>query len=261
MSLPKSRVARQFNRSAADYDRFADLQREMGEQLVGEIETFAGETKPTIQIADLGCGTGTLLESLVEDGYLQLSGFDIAQSMLIQAAGKCPEFVALTCSDIESLPASDNSFDVVVSNAALQWCESEKVFGEIQRILKPRGRAFIKTFGPQTLHQWREAFGEQGIKRIHSLESIDQLATSIANAGLICLKIDSQNVDVEFDSVDAMFDSVRKIGATNAQIQSSSKTISKSEYRSIRSKFEQTIAEGQPLLLTYEVITIVLEQA
>ena len=261
MSLPKSRVARQFNRSAADYDRFADLQQEMGEELISEIETFAGETKSSIQIADLGCGTGTLLKALVDKDYLQLSGFDIAHSMLVQAAEKCPDFVALTCSDIESLQVSDNSFDVVVSNAALQWCESEQVFLEIQRILKSKGRAFIKTFGPQTLHQWREAFGEQGDKRIHSLESADQIATSISNAGLACLKIESHNVDVEFDSVTAMFDSVRKIGATNAKIQSTGNGISKSEYQSIRSKFEKVLADGQPLLLTYEIITVVLEQA
>ena len=261
MSLPKPRVTRQFNRAAADYDRFADLQREMGEQLIGEIATFAGETKTSIQIADLGCGTGTLLKSLVDEGYRQLSGFDIAQSMLVQAADKCPEFVALTCSDIESLPASDNSFDAVVSNAALQWCESEKAFSEIQRILKSKGRAFIKTFGPQTLRQWREAFDDQEGKRIHLLESAQHLTTSIKKAGLVCLKIESQNVDVEFDSVKAMFDSVRKIGASNAKIRSSGDTISKTTYRSIWSKFEQMIADGKPLLLTYEIITIVLEQA
>ena len=261
MSLPKSRVAQQFNRSAADYDRFADLQREMGEKLVREIETFAGEIKTSIQIADLGCGTGSLLKSLVDEGYLQLTGFDIAQSMLVQAAEKCPEFVALTCSDIESLPAADNSFDAIVSNAALQWCESEKVFREIQRILKSKGRAFIKTFGPQTLRQWREAFGQRDQQRIHLLESADQIATSIGKTGLVCLKIESHNVNVEFDSVTAMLNSVRKIGATNAQIQTSSKTISKSDYQSIHSKFEQTISSGKTLLLTYEVITIVLEQA
>lgn len=259
MSLSKSKVIRQFDRAAAVYDRFANLQVRMGEELIEEIKPFTGDMKTSVKIADLGCGTGSLLESLVDEGYLQLSGYDIAPSMLLQAAQKCPEYVALACCDIESLEVPDCSFDVIVSNAAIQWCESARAFEEIKRILKPQGRAFIKTFGPKTLHQWREAFGPQGDERIHSLESSDQLAASISNAGLCCLKIESQNVDVEFDSVTAMFDSVRKIGATNATTHSRN-AISKSKYQTIRSKFQQTIDAGQSLKLTYEVISITAQR-
>lgn len=272
MPLSKSKIIQQFNKAASTYDRFAELQKTMGEELVNELHAWVADRKSTMRIADLGCGTGTLLESLVDEGYLQLSGFDIAQSMLVQAAEKCPAFVSLAQGDIESLPAKDNFFDAIVSNAAIQWCQTDAALAEIKRVLKPQGRALINTFGPDTLKQWRAAFdapsqnandhraNNPSNQRIHPLDSIDTIRTAIDAAGMTTEKLESKSVDVAFDAVDAMFDSVRKIGATNAQNSRSAAAISKSQYRSIRSTFQQTIDAGNPILLTYEIITIVVEK-
>lgn len=272
MPLSKSKIIQQFNKAARTYDRFAELQKTMGEELIAELHAWVADRKSTMRIADLGCGTGTLLESLVEEGYLQLSGFDIAQSMLEQAAEKCPAFVSLTRGDIESLPAKDNFFDAIVSNAAIQWCQTDTALAEIKRVLKPQGRALITTFGPASLHQWRTAFDtspqsdtnesliDPSCHRIHALDSVDVIGQAIDSAGLTTEKLESKMIDVTFDSVTAMFDSVRKIGATNAQDSRPAAAISKSDYRLIRSKFQQTIDAGNPLLLTYEIISVVVDK-
>jgi malonyl-CoA O-methyltransferase len=287
MPLSKPKIVQRFNKSAPVYDQFAQLQQTMGQQLISELQTFAADRKTTARIADLGCGTGTMLESLVEEGYLQLSGFDIAHAMLVQAAEKCPAFVSLNCGDIESLPAKDNFFDIVVSNAAIQWCQTDLALSEMARVLKPQGIALITTFGPATLHQWRTAFADMtdashhtqsdrptsaSRHRIHQLDSIDQIRQAIDRSGMVAKRMDTNMTDVSFDSVRSMFDSVRKIGATNAQYAADverstdapeldATPLSKSDYRSIVSSFQRTIDAGNRLVLTYEVITIVAQKS
>lgn len=259
MSLSKSKIIQQFNRAASQYDRFAHLQGDISADLVKVVDAYAGQRKDTIEIADFGCGTGTLIKALAGLGYQNLFGFDIAPMMLEEAKQKCPSNVSFACSDIESLTVADNSFDVIVSNAAIQWCQSEKAFSEIGRTLRTGGRAFVCTFGPQTLKQWQDAFSIDGQRRVHTFETPDRIASSIRSAGLKTLSIETQLIDVTFKSVDAMLDSVRRIGASNAQPNSAEDRISKSDYRAVKANFEKTLQAQGKLTLSYEVITIVVE--
>lgn len=260
MSLSKSKIVQQFNRAAPNYDRFAEVQADIGADLITLVDAYAGDQKDTIQIADFGCGTGTLIRALADLGYQHLFGFDISPTMLEAAKQKCPPRVGFACSDIESLAAQDNTFDVIVSSAAIQWCQSEKAFSEMSRTLREGGRAFVCTFGPQTLRQWKEAFSSHGKHRVHTFETEDQIARSINKAGLKLVDLKAQLVDVSFSSVTAMLDSVRRIGASNAQSESTDKRMSKSEYQTVKANFEQTLEADGKLSLTYEVITIVAKQ-
>jgi len=260
MPLSKKRIVQQFDRAANSYDRFAQVQGKLSADLVQAVDAFAGQRKETLKIADLGCGTGTALKSLAELGYRNLLGFDIAPAMVATAEQKCPSNVSLACGDIESLPVPDASYDVIVSNAAIQWCRSEKAFAEMARALKTAGRAFVCTFGPQTLKQWQDAFSSDTDSRVHTFETAEQIAASIKSAGLKLLKLETQLVDVEFGSVKAMFDSVRRIGASNAQQNQAKNPISKSQYQAAKAGFQQTLEAEGKLTLTYEVITCVVEK-
>ncbi len=260
MSLSKSKIVQQFNRAASRYDRFAELQGNISADLVKAVDAYAEPQKSTIEIADFGCGTGTLIKALADLGYQHLFGFDIAPMMVEEAKRKCPPDVSFGCGDIESLAAQDNSFDVIVSNAAIQWCQSEKAFSEINRTMRTGGRAFVCTFGPQTLKQWQDAFSFDGGCRVHTFETSDQITSSINRAGLKLLSIETQLIDVSFTSVSAMLDSVRRIGATNAQQTSETKPISRSDYQAMKARFQDTLRNEGKLTLTYEVISIVAEK-
>ena len=261
MSLSKSKIVRQFNRAASRYDRFAQLQGDVSADLVKVVDAYAGPEKDTLEIADFGCGTGTLIKSLADLGYQHLFGFDIAPMMLEEAKQKCPPNVSFACGDIESLAIADNSFDVIVSNAAIQWCQSGKAFSEISRTLRTGGRAFVCTFGPDTLQQWQETFSIDGQRRVHTFETPDQITNSINGAGgLTPLSIETQLIDVAFTSVSAMLDSVRRVGASNAQQNSGGKHISRSDYQAVKARFQETLQTKGKLTLTYEVISIVAEK-
>jgi malonyl-CoA O-methyltransferase len=154
--------------------------------------------------------------------------------------------------DLQSLPVPDAQFDIVFSNAAIQWCDTARAATEIRRVLRPGGRGFISTFGPQTLQQWKKVFESHGHNSVHPFESSLLLSKTFEASGLSVSKIETKLVTQSFDNVKAMFDSIRKLGASNAA--ANSKPIKKSVYQSIHADFQQQLAKDGILELTYETI-------
>jgi ubiquinone/menaquinone biosynthesis C-methylase UbiE len=103
------------------------------------------DIKSTEQLLDVGCGTGTLLESVAESfPDAGLFGVDPSSEMLAVAGEKLGSDVELKEGVAESLPFADGSFDMVVSCSSFHyWREPEKALVEITRVLKPGGRVVI----------------------------------------------------------------------------------------------------------------------
>lgn len=98
---------------------------------------------------DLGCGPGHLALRLARQAPgLDVTGLDLADDMLsratscAQAAG-IGSRVRFRKGNVEDIPFSDTSFDLVVSTLSLHhWAEPVAALDEIARVLKPGG-AFI----------------------------------------------------------------------------------------------------------------------
>lgn len=224
----------------------------MADALLRRYESDSSNTND--HIADLGCGTGYLLEQLQQRGFLKLSGFDISPDMLtIAASSTLDASVKLTEADLQSLPVSDEQFDTLFSNAAIQWCDTARVATEVRRVLRTGGRAFISTFGPRTLQQWRSVFQAHGHTSVHEFESQAQLKETFEESGLRVGQMETKNVTQTFNGVKEMFESIKKLGASNAAV--SRKPISKSAYRSIHSEFQQQLDREEVLNLTFEAIS------
>ena len=144
MPLSSNKIATRFNRAATTYDDVASLQRSMADDLLQRF--LQSQTQPfslDTAIADLGCGTGYLLHALSLHGLSNLSGFDLARDMLqVTSTRLGPNAAELVEADLQSLPVADDCFDVVFSNAAIQWCDADAAAKEIKRVLRPAGQAF-----------------------------------------------------------------------------------------------------------------------
>lgn len=82
-------------------------------------------TEDPTRVADLGCGSGTLTAMLGERWPdASVSGFDSSPEMVAQAPTDLPGNVTVELGDIMSFDAT--GYDVVVSNAALQWVPSHR---------------------------------------------------------------------------------------------------------------------------------------
>ena len=117
-TIDREQVARQFSNAAETYDSAAQFQRELGRHLIDQIASAARGT-----LIDLGCGTGEALQEIKSRWPdLRLIGVDIAPAM-IEKAHTCVTDSSLLVADIEQTGLPDESAGIVISCAAMQWCD------------------------------------------------------------------------------------------------------------------------------------------
>ena len=129
-----------------------------------------------INILDLGCGPGSLLDTLRNTDAC-LTGIDIS----IKALEICKEkgFNRLICSDTTSIPVKDNVFDAIFIIDVLEHVENDlDVVRELRRILKPGG--FVCITVPAFVFLWGKHDYIYGHKRRYRL---GQLAEKLRKAG------------------------------------------------------------------------------
>ena len=94
-----------------------------------------------LQILDIGCGTGAMLDDLKPFG--DVVGADFSPEALqfcVTRGVKSP----LARADVRRLPFADNSFDVVTAMDIIEHIDDDKAASaEICRVLKPGGRLFV----------------------------------------------------------------------------------------------------------------------
>ena len=106
-----------------------------------------------LRILELGCGDGTLwtdnLSLLPEDLSITLS--DISSGMLRdarRAIGSSDTRFAFRAFDCKKIPYKDESFDLVIANHVLFYCDDiPAVLKEVRRVLAPGGRFLCSAYG------------------------------------------------------------------------------------------------------------------
>ena len=109
-----------------------------------------GQIHPGETVLDIGCGTGMdlLLAAKRAGPAGHAIGVDMTDAMIERArmavAGADLRQVEIRKGDATSLPVSDGSIDVIISNGVLNLVpEKERGFAEIIRVLKPGGRLHL----------------------------------------------------------------------------------------------------------------------
>ena len=104
-----------------------------------------------IRILEVGCGTGANIWYLTREGF-KVFGID-RSDVAINIAKKRMKDEKLNANlqvgDIVNLPFEDNFFDVVIDIECLYCNTNEnanRIYSEIQRVIKPNGKFFSKTF-------------------------------------------------------------------------------------------------------------------
>jgi malonyl-CoA O-methyltransferase len=233
----KELISRNFSASAADYDRHAVMQREMADRLLSLLNTY---NLPLRTILDIGCGTGYLTGKLAEAfPSARVEGIDIAPGMIAVAEKQERSNLSFIVGDGEA--ASGHDYDLVVSNASLQWMSIEKVFARVVSLLKPGGLFFFTTFGPKTLIELKEC----GFR-------VNEFPDTIAIEQL--LKPDFHNVFLasqvyheEFPGVKELIYYLKELGA---QATDEGGSFSPSAFRQYKEKY----GDGEGVTASFELV-------
>lgn len=258
--LSKQDVAASFSRAAPRYDAVAQLQREVGEQLLHRLEPAA----PTpARVVDLGSGTGHFAPALrARFPAAHYLGLDLAEGMCRYARAQHPEAGDWLVADAESLPLASSSVDLVFSSLAIQWCQRPAaLFAELARVLRPGGRCLFSTLGPGTLHELRAAWQAVDPHR-HVNDFLPAAALAAAARPLPDLSLALQQRDYRmcYDEVRELLDELKTLGAHNVSRDRPAGLGGRQALRGMLGAYEQWRDGAGKVPATYEVIFGVVEK-
>ncbi|MDT8451151.1 MAG: malonyl-ACP O-methyltransferase BioC [Gammaproteobacteria bacterium] len=209
------RIRNAFDKAAESYDQAAVLQKEVCKRLLEKLEVVRLSPQ---WILDAGSGTGEAVRPLQKKyKKAEVVLLDLSERMLKKAAGQGALFRKphQVCANIESLPFADNSFDLLFSSLAMQWCNDPgATLVEFKRVLKPGGLLQFATFGPDTLKELRASWQQvDGAVHVNSFIDMHDIGDGLLQAGFAEPVMESEIITVNYQEVDTLMQDLRDIGA------------------------------------------------
>jgi malonyl-CoA O-methyltransferase len=259
--IDKREVRRAFSRAALNYDASAVLQREVCRRMLERLDYIRMQPD---RLLDAGCGTGWGTRQLAQRyPAAQMVALDIAKGMLDAGRERSGWWRKLlsgrrdfpVCADIEFLPLSANSMEMVWSNLTLQWCNDlPATFRELHRVLKTGGLLMFSTFGPDTLKELRSAFqGVDGRNHVNRFMDMHDQGDMLMHNGFAEPVMEMEIITLTYDDVNAVMQDLRSIGAHNAMTGRGQGMMGKAAWRRVLENYENQ-RRADKLPATFEVI-------
>ncbi|BFM14412.1 hypothetical protein R50073_05950 [Maricurvus nonylphenolicus] len=247
--VEKRKVAQSFSRAAETYDSVADLQRQVGNNLLTRLpEIESAET-----LLDVGAGTGYFTGPLSQ--RCQVVGLDIAEGMLRFARENHSNVQHWMCADAEYLPLADSSVQHIFSSLAIQWCSQlPQLFGELHRVLSPGGQLRIATLGPQTLYELRDAWkAVDHYAHVNHFEAAEKLQAAMVGAGFENVSIETETITLSFAELKQLTHELKALGAHNMNSGQSGGLTGRARLKAFKTAYESFRRDDGSLPATYEV--------
>ena len=254
--LDKRSVRRRFARVAPRYDRSARVARELAARLLDHLEPVRIEPG---RILDLGAGTGVLTGDVSgRFRRCRILALDPAEAMLKVARSKTWRLLTrqqFVCADAEQLPLAAGCMDLVLSNAAVHWCnDPDRVFSEIWRLLKPGGLFMFSTLGPDTLCELRQSFDRvDDFPHVHAFMDMHDLGDALVRAGFADVVMDAARLTAEYREVGELLRELSSSGASNALVNRSRGLTGRAKMKRLADAYEAHRRNGV-LPATFEAV-------
>jgi len=129
-----------FDNIAAKYDKYydSDIGKSIDEIEKNIIRKYLKRLK-TVNIVEIGCGTGHWTQFLSELGFI-IDASDISVKMINEATKKNINNAILSIKNSEQLSYENSSIENIIAVTSLEFIENQqKAINEIYRVLKPNG--------------------------------------------------------------------------------------------------------------------------
>lgn len=252
--IDKDKVKRRFSKNAKTYDKYANVQKLMGNKLIDIIDN-----RTYSSILEIGSGTGYVTE-LLRKKYpkAKITAMDIAEGMIEHTSKRMSDSnINFICGDFETTDI-DGTFDLIISNATIQWFNNHKdSINKMKSLLNDGGNICISTFGSRTFTELHETYRalqdncEDYIKPgqdFYDLIMLNDLMSVCFNP--ISVSTVNEIYIEKFKDCISFFNSIKKIGANNA---SSSNTVKDPKFiLKVIDYYESTYKMDDFVYATYE---------
>ena len=156
--MNKDLIKQRFGKNLELYNNNAKVQKIMAKKLL----SYLNKDCNTENILEIGCGTGLLTQEI--NNKILFKNY-IANDI----SDKCETYIKNINKDIKFFPGDieniihsfDNHFDLIISNAALQWIENFPEFiKELINKLSTDGTLIFSTFGVENYREIQHIFGK-----------------------------------------------------------------------------------------------------
>jgi SAM-dependent methyltransferase len=167
---------------------------------------------------DAGCGPGTNIQWLLDQGAAAVVGMDVSPNMIAIAQRQAGLQATLHVADL-SQPLdflADASFDLVFSSLVVHYLPDQTpVFAELARVLRPGGCFVFSTHHPQSDYEhhpgnyfetvqvteaWRN-FGPEPIEMTFYRRPLSATTEALAQAGFVIERLTEARVVPEFQAI------------------------------------------------------------
>lgn len=253
--LDRQRIRKAFDRSADSYDQAAVLQKEVCSRLLEKLDVVTLQPK---WILDAGTGTGEAVKPLQKRfKKADLVLLDLSERMLERAVKQGTFFRKpfAVCGDIEALPFSGQTFDLVFSNLAMQWCNDiGVVLAEFKRVLRPGGLLVFTTFGPDTLKELRASWQKvDDAVHVNTFLDMHDIGDALLQAGYAEPVMESEMITVNYREVGTLMQDLRDIGANVTATGHRQGLLTRNMLTKLEQAYE-AYREDDALPATYEII-------
>ena len=234
--IDKSLVKKRFSKSLKTYDDNAIVQRQMAEKLVSFLPKKDFES-----VLEIGCATGLLTRQIVS----KLSFSTFSANDIVSESEKYVKDIIPTAEflygDIEEIEL-DKKYDLIISNACLQWCTNiEETILKLKNSLNEGGILVISVFGKDNLKELNEILNIP-------VKTVD--ITKLPKNTLVA----EETINLYFE---APIDVLKHIKLTGANAIKEMK-LTKSILKDFETKYNEKFAQKNRVQLTYNPVYLII---
>lgn len=153
----KDYIKKRFHSSRTTYKKNAKVQNAMQKTLLNLLKKHL-QHQDLKSLLELGCGNGdlskTIAKSFLFENYYAIDLVDFSSEFIDSNI----HFLQGDFEDLDSILPNSLRFDCIISNAALQWSNQDRLLPLLSKKLKKDGILLFSTFGRNNFQELKELF-------------------------------------------------------------------------------------------------------
>ncbi|MFC1498458.1 methyltransferase domain-containing protein [Verrucomicrobiota bacterium] len=260
---PQKAIPKRFSAAAASYDDHAEIQRVAAEKVLKLAIEY-----PSINVLEIGCGTGILTEMLANTMPKSfITAIDISGIMIKEAQRQLAglENIKWTTSDIKNFNTQE-PFHLITSNAAIHWITPiSNAFEYTHRLLDDKGHLVLSIMLKDTLGELRESRNRVASYKpaLKDLPTEEEVFSSLQKTGFNLLKSERKDSKIFYSSASDFLRKIHDQGLTSGAVSTSGSLLNRTELQRLIDDYDlnHSNSDKKGVFATYRTLYVVAEKS